>query len=228
MAEGVRLCGLGVYPPEDVTLETLQVLDSCDVVFTDLIEDGMLEWLRGYFPGMRRTADAAEVVAAACSRASVGLAVWGHPQYTSTLARGVRRLCLKRSVPCRVFASNSPIGVAMAASVDFMGGAQGCEGVQAYDLDVLLDSPDGLKAQLPLVVYSQTGNADRWRRLGSLLARTYPMNHEARFLGPGNRQARCLPLKSLGCDEWTGTVLYLPARLPAAQALIPRDTHAIG
>src|SRR5438034_6691415 len=99
MKDAVLVCGLGVHPPDDATLETLQALEGCGTVFSDLADRRHFEWLKGLFPRLKPVKSPAAILRAAGRGA--GLAVWGHPQYTSLLARRVEEIgrasCRERS-----------------------------------------------------------------------------------------------------------------------------------
>jgi hypothetical protein len=213
----LTICGLGVYPPSETTLETLQALEECRVVYCDLADENAVAWLKGYCRELRRPKDAAEVAAAARKSGGVGLAVWGHPQFSSALARDVQTLCRKAKTGFRVLGAISPIGSAFARSVSFFGGDYGYQGIQAYDLQTLLRKPEAFCDTLPLVVYAETAGAEDWARLSKILVARYPGGHQARAYPAQAPAERLVPLGGLGQAGLTGGVLLIaPAVAPKA------------
>ncbi len=191
MIEGVLIFGLGAHPPDDATVETLSALESCWRVYCDLGDASHWRWLRRYCPQLRRPKSAAQILAAARRRPGVGLAVWGHPRYTSSLARQVEALGRKQGVSTRVFPAQSPISVVLARARIFLGGDEGFQGIQAYSLDGLLDHPDWLVTRLPAVVFSERGLRQDWERVKKRLAKKYP--NGCRFYPQASGVALILP-----------------------------------
>lgn len=209
MSEGVYVVGLGGNPPQDATLETFDVLESCPVVYTDLVAPDMLKWLGRYCPRPRRPAGAREVVSRART-ARVCLAVWGHPQYTSELSLEVQRLCRQEKISCRILGANSPIGGFLAQSLTFLGGEEGCKGIQAYELKAFLADVSVLTTRLPLVLFSQAGLASDWKRAAHFLLKKYPSHHAVRVSSFGAKRPQA-SLKNLANLKLGGGVVCLPA-----------------
>ena len=214
MEKVIRICGLGTRPPEETTLETLQALEACRVVYCDVADEKVFAWLKGYCRRLARPRSAADVVAAARKGGPVGLAVWGHPQFSSLLARRVQNEARKAGVPFTVAGAISPIGSAFARSVSFLGGDYGYQGIQGYALDALLTEPSLLTTALPLVVYAEKAPAAEWKRLFDLLGRTYPAAHEV-IAYPGAAPEKRLAVSRLGELRGEGLILLVP---PAAKA----------
>lgn len=177
------ICGLGVRIPEETTLETLQALGDCRVVYCDLDDKKARSWLSGYCRALKRPAGAAEVVAAA-RKGGAGLAVWGHPQFSSRLAREVELAARKAGLSYRVYGAISPIGSVFARSVSFLGGDYGYQGIQAYSVETLLDDPRAVTGELPLVLYAEESRPSQWKAALQGLRRLYPGRHMARLYAP--------------------------------------------
>lgn len=211
------ICGLGVHPPLETTLETLHALEGCAEVFTDVRDARTFEWLRGYCKKLSRARDAASVLSAA-GRGRAALAVWGHPQFSSRLALEVEREAQRRGIRYEVLGAVSPVGSAFARSISFLGGDYGYQGIQAYELEALLESPGSATERLPLVVYSEGAPAKDWKRLARELAGRYPEGHEVRLypVGPGGE--RILTIQALGRQALEGAVLLIPPHSPLPQA----------
>ena len=211
----IRICGLGTRPPEETTIETLQALEGCSVVYSDVADEVVFKWLKGYCRKLSRPKSAAEVVAAARKGGLVGLAVWGHPQFSSLLARRVQNEARKAGVTFTVAGAISPIGSAFARSVSFLGGDYGYQGIQGYELGALLAGPNLLTTELPLVVYAEMAPAAEWDRLHALLKSSYPATHEVIvYPGAGLERRACVGALSEGRDE--GAIILVPPAVKAS------------
>lgn len=187
--EKLIICGLGVRVPEETTVETLQALADCRVVYTDLEDKAGRAWLTGYCKAVKTPRSAAAVVADAAKGgkaggAAVGLAVWGHPQSSSRLAREVELLSQKAGIGYRVYGAISPIGSVFARSVSFLGGDYGYQGIQSYDVETLEADERAAVAELPLVLFAERAEPARWRKLLERLASRYPAGHRATLYAP--------------------------------------------
>lgn len=180
--EKLIICGLGVRVPEETTVETLQALADCRVVYTDLEDKAGRAWLEGYCKAVKTPRSAAAVVADAAKSKdgeAVGLAVWGHPQSSSRLAREVELAAQKAELRYRVYGAISPIGSVFARSVSFLGGDYGYQGIQSYDVETLETDEDAANTELPLVLFAERAETARWRKLLGRLAARYPAGHRA-------------------------------------------------
>ncbi|MBI3554142.1 MAG: hypothetical protein HY077_16720 [Elusimicrobia bacterium] len=211
----IRICGLGVNPPAETTLETLQVLGACRVVYCDLADQKTFGWLKDYCRKVERPKSAAQVVAAAKIKGDVGLAVWGHPQFSSELARQVQLQSRKAKIPYQVIGAISPIGSAFARSVSFLGGDYGYQGIQAYELETLLADSKVLTTRLPLVVYAESAPRARWKKLFELLRERYPKDQEVRLYPVGGRERIALAARIDGA-ALDGGVVLVPAPIAPA------------
>ena len=194
--EKLIICGLGVRVPEETTLECIQALADCRVVFSDLEDVKARAWLAGYCKSLKTPASAAEVLSSAVKAGGVGLAVWGNPQSSSRLAREVELAAQKSGLAYRVFGAISPIGSVFARSVSFLGGDYGYQGIQSYDLDAVLGDAKSTVTALPLVLYAERGEPAKWATALKRLAAGYPAGHKARLYAPeGETEAALSTLK---------------------------------
>lgn len=189
------ICGLGVRVPEETTLESLQALADCRVVYTDLDDQKGRNWLAGYCQDLKTPASAAAILKDA-AKGGVGLAVWGNPQSSSRLAREVELGAQKAGLAYRVLGAISPIGSVFARSVSFLGGDYGYQGIQSYDLQTVLDDAKAATTELPLVLYAERGEPAKWAAALKRLAPGYPAGHKARLYAPqGETEAALTALK---------------------------------
>lgn len=184
--EKLIICGLGVRVPEETTLETLQALADCRVVYTDLDDKRARAWLGGYCKSLKTPKSAGDILRDAAA-GGVGLAVWGNPQSSSRLAREVELAAQKAGLRYRVLGAISPIGSVFARSVSFLGGDYGYQGIQAYDLQAVLDDAKAATTELPLVLYAEKGAAASWKAALKRLAAGYPAGHKATLYAPAGQ-----------------------------------------
>jgi len=209
------ICGLGVRVPEETTLETLQALADCRVVYSDLDDKKGRAWLAGYCKDLKMPASAGMILKDA-AKGGVGLAVWGNPQSSSRLARDVELGAQKAGVAYRVLGAISPIGSVFARSVSFLGGDYGYQGIQSFDVQTVLDDAKAATVDLPLVLYAERAKPALWKKALEALAKTYPAGHTARLYAPeGETEAALASLK-----PGDRCVLLIPPAKP----LTPRRT----
>ncbi len=182
--EKLIICGLGVRVPEETTLESLQALADCRVVYSDLDDKKGRAWLAGYCRKLERPASAAAVLKDAVAEDGVGLAVWGNPQSSSRLARDVELAAQKSGLAYRVYGAISPIGSVFARSTSFLGGDYGYQGIQSYDLETVLQDSGAATTELPLVLYAERGAPSAWKTALERLSAGYPKGHKARLYSP--------------------------------------------
>ncbi len=212
MAEALVICGLGVQVPEETTLETLQALGDCRVVFSDLADAKAFAWLKGYCAVLRRSAKASEILAEA-RRGGVGLAVWGHPQFSSSLARRVQASARKAGLTFRVLGAISPVGSAFARTVSFLGGDYGYQGLQAYEVATLLEDPKAFTPELPLVLYAEQAKPEQWRAALKAVGRGYADGHEVRVF-PRDGTSSTMTLAAARRLDLKGGLVFLAPKKP--------------
>lgn len=213
MNEPVRICGLGTRVPEETTLEALIALGDCREVFCAVEDPRSFRWLKAHGLKLRKPKGAAEVVAAAKKKGGpVGLAVWGHPQFTSRLAREVEKGLRAAGLAYRVYGAISPVGSAFARSVSFLGGDYGYQGLQCYDLETCLRDPSAFTDRLPLIVCSEKSSLARWASLFSLLSSRYPAGHEVRVYPIGSDAEVKTTVGKLKAKGLVGATVLIPPK----------------
>lgn len=211
MNEAVRICGLGTRIPEETTLEALIALGECREVYCDVSNPRSFAWLKSHGLKLKKPKGAAEIVASAKKKGGpVGLAVWGHPQFTSRLAREVEGKLRGAGLEYKVYGAISPVGSAFARSVSFLGGDYGYQGLQCYDLETLLGDKTALTTRLPLIVCSETSHIGKWKALFELLAASYPAAHEARVYPVGSDEEIKISVGKLSSKGMAGAILLIP------------------
>ncbi len=216
----VRVFGLGTRIPEETTIEALMAIDECAVVFSALEDPKASAWLKKRVPGVKRFTGPELLVKAAKAGGPVGLAVWGHPQFSSAAARSSQAALAVAGVPVRIYGAVSPIGSVFARSVSFLGGDYGYQGVQAYELETLLADPSRWAPRLPLVAYAEAASSARWKALKELLAEKLPASHELRVYPVGADEERKVKLAAFPGLKLGGAAVFVT---PAAGA--PKRPH---
>ena len=218
MSESVRICGLGTRVPQETTLEALIALSECREVFCDVAEASSFRWLKSHGLKLKKPKGAAEIVAGAKKKGGpVGLAVWGHPQFNSRLAREVEGKLRAAGLEYKVYGAISPVGSAFARSESFLGGDYGYQGIQCYDLETCLGDPSAWTDRLPMIVCSEKSAPARWTELFALLASRYPAAHEARVYPVGSDEERKLSVGKLPAKGLTGATILIPPKGGAPQ-----------
>lgn len=211
MTEAVRICGLGTRVPEETTLEALIALDECREVYCAVEDPNSLKWLKKHGINAKKPKDPAAVVASAKKKGGpVGLAVWGHPQFTSRFAREVELGLKKAGLEYRVYGAISPVGSSFARSVSFLGGDYGYQGMQCYDLETLLSDPAVLTTRIPLIVCTEKAAAGRWTALFELLRKSFAADHEARVYHCGSDDEIITTVGKLSAKGFIGATLLVP------------------
>ncbi len=222
MSEPVRICGLGTRVPEETTLEALIALAECGEVFCAVENPDSFAWLKKHGLRLKKARKPADVVAAAKAGGLVGVATWGHPQFSSAFAREAERALAEAGLPYRIYGAISPVGSAFARSVSFLGGDYGYQGLQSYDVETVLADPAVVSPRLPLVVYAETAAPLRWHALVALLRGVYPAGHEARVYPVGADEERRTTVGKLTAKGLDGATILIP---PSGGA--PKRPHDI-
>lgn len=205
-----RIFGLGTRVPEETTIETLMAIEECPALFSALESRAAEAWLRRRAPRLRRLRSVEELVAAARAGGPVGLAVWGHPSYSSAAARAALPALRAAGIACRVYGAVSPVGSAFARSISFLGGDYGYQGVQSYALASLLEDPSRWTPRLPLVAFAESARPADWRRLAALLGEALPPGHALRVYPLGSEEERRVPLEAFPGPALRGALVLVP------------------
>ena len=143
-AGALSICGFGL-DPEQVTLETIEALESAEIVFTDALDApswrsferfcGELRDLNAAVSGLKGRAaterKTALVMEALTSGRRAVVLNYGHATFLSSLAEELIAACRKQEIPCRVFGAVSSLGGVFSA-VEFAGL---WSGLHLYDAD---------------------------------------------------------------------------------------------
>lgn len=228
---GLRLCGVGVRHPFQLSVETLAALASSRTIFTNLPDIEARRFL-ALFPAKvvsvprrpdQSNRDRAEWVARRLTpKGSAAFLTRIHPFVYRRMGWELLQLCRAKGVPVSACGAVSLTELAGCRAVE--GGAPaGAGAVRVFDIAWLNRHPKELRPADPAVVYCIGDDKER-PRLVRLLRRAYPASGGAFLLGgsgdreddapwvPWRRLAAALRLGDIGC------VLYIPAarakRLP--------------
>lgn len=210
----VRIFGLGTRVPDETTIETLMALEECASVYSALQDPKAAAWLKKRVPGVKKYRDGEALAKAAKARGPVGLAVWGHPQFSSVAAREAQAALKAAGVPCRIYGAVSPVGSVFARSVSFLGGDYGYQGVQAYELETLLADPSRWAPRLPLIAYAEAGTPARWKALKAVLTEKLDAKQVLRVYPIGVDVERKVPLGAFP-GALKGAVVFVAPALGA-------------
>lgn len=218
------IMGLGYRQPYQVSLETVAWLDSCDLLFSNLSDPTVAEFL-GLFPVRARTivfrrqdrqstACAREVMEAfrrAQGTLRVGMVTRGNPLFYGRLAWRLIRDSRRRGIPCRVLGS-----ISIAETVTALSPAKAPGGVEVRDSSLALS----WDARLPLVVYNFPSDGRAPVCLAGVAAACRPAHRVLLLPGSGDREFTLRRTtvaglaRALRQSDPAVTVLVPPARRP--------------
>ncbi|MBI3554145.1 MAG: hypothetical protein HY077_16735 [Elusimicrobia bacterium] len=186
------IIGLGYRQPFQVTREALAQLVGCELIYSNLSDTAVADFL-GLFPIPMRAIvfRRADQDAIKCARdvmpgfdrvRCVAVVTRGHPLYYGRLAYRLANMCRRRGIAVRV-----PPSVSIADAIPSLAGAERgpAGGLQVRNSDDL----EGVDRRLPLVLYNFAARG-QWRvELCRRLAGSYPAAHPVTVLaGSGDRE----------------------------------------
>jgi tetratricopeptide (TPR) repeat protein len=204
----LRLISLGVDPPRHVTLDALQALSGCDVVFVNLASDSVMDLMTTFCPGEirpinfvdeeTRMACARQVFAALAPGKTVGYATYGHVMVYGPLTILIARYCRRKKIPVEAWAGVSIIDRVLADSGVVLG--DGFGGFQLYDATEVSLPDTVLNGRAALAMYLTdrlSGDSPQfYARVQKRLLEAYPAEHEGLLWGPDGLVER-LPVGKL-------------------------------
>ncbi len=234
-APGLRLCGVGVRHPFQLSVETLRALAQSRTIFTNLPDIEARRFL-ALFPGrvvsVPRRPDqtnrdrARWVVRRLRAGEPASFLTRIHPFIYRRMGWELLHMCRAKGVPVSAFGAVSLTELAACRAVD-EGAAAPSGALRVFDIAWLNRHPGELRPADPTVIYCIGDDRER-PRLVRLLRRAYPKSGGAYLLGgSGDREDRApwVPWNKLGVSLRLGDigcVLYLPGarekRAPAAAA----------
>lgn len=192
------ILGLGVEPLEHATIETLQALGRCDVIWTQGLTLPEQRFLRRFAPkGKWRVLPAREAgerwadLLARDLKAGrvVAWATRGHPFYWNAVAARLVAAAKQLKISWQTYGAVSPMGLALAD----MGVALGDEvlGLQSFDIAALNDKGIVVNPEWPLVLYSYASLSPQgFSAALRLLLRRYPASHPVEWRRGAGRGER--------------------------------------
>lgn len=160
------LCGLGTNPPQYVTLDMMEALEGCDVLFVNISGDTLVEFLSLFCKDIRPISyeteeDAprcAELILAACREGKKAAYVTiGNALVFGPLSARLLGLCRDQSVEFKACPGLSAMDVVLASMGMALG--HGFNGFHVYDSCELLEAGFVAAAGVPTVFYFSSGPA---------------------------------------------------------------------
>jgi len=199
----LRLISLGVDAPRRVTLDALEALRGCDVLFVNLASDTMMDLLACFCRGEIRPINFVDeetrntcarlVLDAVAPGRVVGYATYGHVMMLGPLTMLLTRLCRRKGIEFSAVAGVSAVDSVLADSGVVLG--DGFGSFQLYDArDLAIPGGVPLNPRAALAVYlTDYQGSDRvgfYTRVQENLTAVYPPSHEALLWGPEGLVAR--------------------------------------
>jgi tetratricopeptide (TPR) repeat protein len=220
------LCGVGIHHPYQITVEILRALDACEVLYNNLGDPQVSEFL-GLFraevravtrvdnePAMGRVQ---RIIAGLKRGRTSGFVTRIHPFIYRRIANDLVTVCEEKKISYKAFGAVSLTEVAWGlgtAELDH-GDKRGPFGLRVFDLVHLVNHKGQLEPAHPTIVYAIANDSDR-RTFSALVRERYEPERTVYFLaGSGDREQQVvsasvkdLEAKLLSLD--LGTVMYLP------------------
>lgn len=221
-APGLRLCGVGVRHPYQLSVETLRALADSETIFTNLPDIEARRFLalfRGKVlsvprrPDQTNRARASWVSTRVKKGARAAFLTRIHPFIYRRMGWDLLRLCESKGVPVSAFGAVSLTELIGARAAE--GGVAPSSTARVFDIGHLNRNPGLLRPSEPTVIYCIGADKER-PRLARLLRRAYPAAGGAFILGgSGDREdaAEWIPWKGLATALRLGDigcVLYIP------------------
>lgn len=236
MKKELRIAGMGLSYPRQATLEVLEAISGCDVVFSNLSGEGASNFLSLFCPDVRYVSYenrkneiriAQKIFTAFNKSERVGFVTRGNPMVSGGLIKRLLKEAKKRGVAVRAFPAVSTMDAVLAASGEIF--QQTFWGMQMFDSRLLTRA--GLRPDprlhaiicLALTVNENIRETPRLlaRELPEALKEKYGANYVLYVFGPRYDLARLKPvmLRDLprmlrGCDARVipSLTLFLPAQ----------------
>lgn len=222
------LCGVGIHHPYQITTEILRALDACEVLYNNLGDPQVSEFL-GLFraevravtrvdnePAMGRVK---RILAGLQHGKTSGFVTRIHPFIYRRIARDLVTECEAAKITFQAFGAVSLTEVAwsLAAAEPDHGLRRGPFGQRVFDLVHLVHHPGQLEPAHPTIVYAIANDDDR-RSFCALVRENYAPEQSVFFLaGSGDREQQVVSTRAKDVEEKLlsldlGTVMYLPPR----------------
>lgn len=158
-ASRLNLVGLGLDFPRQATLETLEVLQSSDVIANNLSREGIVEFLSLFCKDVRpvsfRGDDAGHwadhVLKMLAPGKTVTFVTRGHPLVSGHIAGVLVAKAKSAGIECRSYSAISTIDEALCVAQEAIQETSG--GLQVYDSRMLMSGAAKLQPGVPAVVY---------------------------------------------------------------------------
>lgn len=222
------LCGIGIKHPHQATVEILRALDGCSVIYNNLGDPQIADFL-GLFQARVRAVDRrfGEPALGRVQRILAGVKSSGpptgfvtriHPFIYRRIANDLAHVCEERGIRYRAFGAVSLTEAAWGLGDERapVPAAAAPFGARVFDLVWLVAHPEQLAPARATVVYCIASTEHRLKLCG-LLSASFPPAHPAYVLaGSGDKEGEVRPLTVGALTEALprfdmGAVLYVPA-----------------
>jgi hypothetical protein len=236
MPNKLYLLGLGVEPTEHATLEVLQAVGQCGVLFCSGLDAAQRAFVSRFAAKGaeialvdERGGDAAcarKIGAALAAGKTAGLVTPGHPYYWSALAGKLVVQAGKKGVEHRTFGAVSPMGLALAVSGVTLG--MNVHGLQSFDCREFVARKAAVNLSWPVVLYFYSDlDKKTFAAAAKRLAREYGENHPAVWCKVGgDREVSTVGVLADGFAALRpGRVLFLEPKVESKSTLGRTDFH---
>jgi hypothetical protein len=222
-----------------MTIQALNALRSCDVIFNNLPGASIYEFLSvfcseirpiefRYEEDVQRCADL--ICSALKPGKTVGFVTFGNPVMFGPLAHELFQRSKKAGVECTAFSAISSLDAMLAASGTVLGFSFGGYQVLETNNEAVLEQIGKLNPRLPLLAYfAGQLNQERVAKFFAYVNKTYPPSHESFLFEPKSDQWQKAPQKTplrkisqLAFQRLVNCMLFIPP----VEALVLKDGAA--
>jgi tetratricopeptide (TPR) repeat protein len=225
----LRLISLGADPPRNITLDALQAIATCDVLFVNVSSDLVMDLLTTFCRGEVRPINfvdeetrkicARQVLDAVGPGLTVGYATYGHVMLYGPLTMLLTRMCRRMKIPFAAWAGVSIIDRVLADSGVVLG--DGFHGFQLYDATELALGAVLNPAAALAVYFSDIhgATAEFYARVQETILKAYPASHEGLLWGSDGAVERLAAGKIAAAHKRLGghRQLFVPAARTASE-----------
>jgi len=222
------LCSVGIHHPYQISVENLRALDSCEVLYNNLGDPQISEFL-GLFKGEVRAVTRVDnepamgrvkrIVAGIQRGRLTGFVTRIHPFIYRRIANDLVTVCDEKKIDFQAFGAVSLTEVAWSLGVSARehGAVRGPFGARVFDLVYLANRPALLEPGHPTVIYCIANDEHRKQFCAVVRERYAPDDIAFLLAGSGDREQEVVSVAIKGLEKKLlsldlGTVMYLPPR----------------
>jgi len=191
------LIGVGMDPPDNMTLAMFKGIEACDIIYVNIASDSLMELMAittkaeirpiNYSTEESREICADMVMSAVKPGVTVGYLTVGHVMVFGPLTRSLVHRCRKAKVEVKAWPGISSMDLTLASMGLVLGDT--FAGFQVFDEQALLGKGFSLNSHAAVAVYLSTSSSRDAAKIREVVGRRllefYPASHQCFVIGPG-------------------------------------------